>query len=164
VTASGGDGSSIEAVRRILERLDREVEDARLALAGTSAFELAPAPPVETGPERLAEDFDDLVARLPADWSDLYLELELASSADVDRAALLLGPVNPFLHEGARPAFRFRSARRFGYGAAPQMTRRSLERLDEEGIAGKLRLLRVQSDTAPVLTQGPVWREGGRAI
>jgi hypothetical protein len=39
-----------------------------------------------------------------------------------------------------------------------------LARLDEQGIAGTLRVLRVQSSTAPVLTQGSVWREGGRAI
>jgi hypothetical protein len=163
VDESGGEGPSVGAVRRVLERLDREVEDARLSLPGTAAFQIAP-PPVETPRERLAESFDQLSQRLPEDWSDLYLELELASSADIDRAALLLGPVNPFLREGLRPAFRFRAARRFGYGAAPEMTRRSIERLDEAGIAGKLKLLRVQSDTAPVLTQGPVWREDGRAI
>ncbi len=44
----------------------------------------------------------------------------LVSSADMERAALLLGPANPFLHEGIRPAFRFRAARRFGYGASPR--------------------------------------------
>jgi hypothetical protein len=44
------------------------------------------------------------------------------------------------------------------------MARRALERLDEANIAGQLRVLRVQSETNPVLTQGPVWREGGRAI
>jgi hypothetical protein len=163
VTSSGGGGSSVEAVRRVLERLDGEVGDARLALPGTAAFEIA-APRREAPRPGIAAAFDELVARLPDDWSDLYLELELVSSSDVERAALLLGPVNPFLHEGARPVFRFRSARRFGYGAAPEMTRRSLARLDEEGIAGSLRVLRVQSDVAPVFTQGPVWREGGRAV
>jgi hypothetical protein len=163
LAGSGGEGASLEAVRRVFERLDREVDDARLALPGTAAFEVA-APPAETPRQGLAQNFDSLVEHLPPDWSDLYLELELASSADIDRGALLLGPVNPFLHEGVRPAFRFRSARRFGYGAAPEMTRRSLERLDEAGISATLRLLRAQSEVAPVLTQGPVWREGGRAV
>ena len=72
--------------------------------------------------------------------------------------------MNPFLHDGVPPAFRFRVARMFGYGAAPQMARRVLARLDEAGIAGSLEVLRVHSDTSPVLTQGPVWREGGRAV
>jgi hypothetical protein len=44
------------------------------------------------------------------------------------------------------------------------MTRRSLERLDEQEIAGELRILRVLSDTRPVATQGPVWRVGGKAV
>jgi hypothetical protein len=44
------------------------------------------------------------------------------------------------------------------------MVRRVLARLDEDGIAGRLRLLRVQSDVHPVHTQGLVWREAGRAM
>ena len=55
-------------------------------------------------------------------------------------------------------------ARRFGYGAAPNMTRRCLERVDEEQIFGELRILRVLSDTHPVATQGPVWYLDGRSV
>ena len=44
------------------------------------------------------------------------------------------------------------------------MTRRCLERLDEAGIRGELRILRVLSDTQPVATQGPVWYVGGKAV
>jgi len=163
ITPTGSGGASVEAAARVLARLDEAGIDVRLALPGPAAVELAPvvAAPAKIG---LAESWDGAVASLPADWSDLYAELELASSADLDRAALLLGPVNPFLHGGAKPVLRFRSARRFGYGAAPEMTRRALARLDEEPIAGTLRILRVQSAISPVATQGPVWREGGRAI
>ena len=95
----------------------------------------------------------------------LYLEVELRSSSEeIERAALLLSPVNPFLDEHGRPGLRFRAARRAGYGAAAPMARRCLARLDEEQIAGTLRVLRVQSETRHVLTQGPVWREAGRAV
>ncbi len=168
---SGQAGPSRDSVARLLDRLDRESVDARLSLAGHS-LEAAPvegdgpAPPARTAaaPVLLAASWDELVERLPEDWSDLYAEVELASSDELDRAALLLGPVNPFLHAGLRPALRFRVARTFGYGGAPGMTRRCLGRLDEKHIAGRLRILRVMSKTAPVLTQGPVWRESGRAI
>jgi hypothetical protein len=163
VVASGSGGPSPDAVRRALERLEAEGLDARLSLPGVAAFDIGP-PAREAPVAQLAESWDALVRRLPADWSDLYAEVELTSSDEVDRAALLLGPVNPFLHQGTRPAFRFRSARKFGYGAAPVMARRCLARLDEAHVHGSLRLLRVLSDTAPVLTQGPVWRESGRAI
>jgi hypothetical protein len=162
--ARGGvGGPSPEATRRVLERLERDGIDARLSAPASEApaagdDDAAP----KTAP--LAARWDELAAALPGDWSDLYLEVELGSSAETDRAALLLGPVNPFLHDSAPARFRFRAARRFGYGAAPQMTRRALARLDEESIRGNLRVLRVQSETSPVLTQGPVWRERGRSV
>jgi len=44
------------------------------------------------------------------------------------------------------------------------MARRALARLDEEDIRGELRVLRVMCETSPVATQGPVWRELGRAV
>jgi hypothetical protein len=163
VTPAGRGGASPDATRRALDRLEREGIDARLVPPDPARVPVAAAVPPEPKPE-LATSFDALAARLPEDWSDAYLELELASSDELDRAALLLAPVNPFLHAGAKPALRFRVARRFGYGAATSMGRRTLARLDEAGIGGTLRLLRVQSDTRPVLTQGPVWREAGRAV
>jgi hypothetical protein len=163
VTRGGIGGPSPDAVRRALERLDAEGIDARLSLPGTAAFQVLPRRERASVPS-LASAWDETIAELPADWSDLQAEVSLASSADVERAALRLGPVNPFLHDGVPPVFRFRAARRFGYGASPQMARRVLARLDEEQIAGSLRLLRVQSETSPVLTQGPVWREGGRVV
>ena len=111
----------------------------------------------------LAPEWDEQVAGLPADWSDIYAEVELDSSDYLERGALLLGPVNP-ARDGDRIAFRFRCARTFGYGAPPAMVRRCLERLDGERITGRLRILRALSDTQPVYTQGPVWYVGGKAV
>jgi hypothetical protein len=163
VSVPGRGGASPDAVLRVLDRLEEEGIDARLTLAEVRVPEEKAAEIPAVRPSLVAT-WDELAATLPPDWSDLYAELELASSADLDRGALLIGPVNPFLHDGPRPAFRFRVAHRFGYGAAPMMARRCLARLDEEHIGGRLRLLSVLSDTSPVLTQGPVWREGGRAV
>lgn len=163
VASSGRGGPSPDATRRVLVRLEGEGVDARLAAPETDA--VAVAPRTDEAPRRqLAAAWDELVTGLADDWSDLYLEVELASSDDLERSALLLGPVNPLLRDGPRPALRFRAAHRFGYGAAPQMVRRVLARLDEDGIAGRLRLLRMQSDVNPVHTQGLVWREAGRAV
>ncbi len=63
-----------------------------------------------------------------------------------------------------RSALRFRAARTFGYGASAQMTARCLERVDAEGIFGRLTILRVLSGTHNVDTQGPVWRVEGKAV
>jgi len=163
VSAAGLGGPSASATRRVLARLAAEGVDARLATPPAEAVVVAPLPEAEPR-RRLAAAWDELAAGLAGDWSDAHLEVELASSDDLERAALLLGPVNPLLREGPRPALRFRTAHRYGYGAAPQMARRVLARLDEDGITGRLRLLRAQSDVHPAHTQGLVWREAGRVV
>jgi hypothetical protein len=111
----------------------------------------------------LAAEWDAALQVLPGDWSDLLCDLELGSSDYIERAALLLAPLNPIQGTG-RPGFRFRCAHSFGYGASAGMVRRCLARLDEERIAGEVRVLRALSDTHPVGTQGPVWRIGERSV
>jgi hypothetical protein len=159
-TARRGEGRTTALVERLLARLDEERIRGELELVG--AGEAEPAPPVTHRPT-LAGTWDASVAALPPDWSDLYAEVELVSSDWLDRAALLMAPVNPARYGGV-PGFRFRVARRFGYGASAEMTRRCLERVDEEHIRGELRVLRVLSDTDPVHTQGPVWYVEGRPV
>jgi hypothetical protein len=155
-----GAGPSPGLVEPLLARLDEERIRGTLELVG--AGEAAPAPPA-THRSTLAGAWDASIAALPPDWSDLYAEVELESSDWLDRAALLMAPVNPARY-GDKPGFRFRVARRFGYGASAEMTRRCLERVDEEQIDGDLRILRVLSETDPVATQGPVWYVDGRSV
>jgi hypothetical protein len=158
--ARHGAGPSPGLVEPLLARLDEERIRGTLELVGTG--EAAPDPPATHHPT-LAETWDASIAALPPDWSDLYAEVELVSTDWLDRAALLMAPVNPARY-GDQPGFRFRVARRFGYGASAEMTRRCLERVDEEQIRGELRILRVLSDTDPVATQGPVWYVEGRSV
>jgi hypothetical protein len=158
--ARRGAGPGPDAARRLLRLLDRERIDGRLELL--SSARLAPAPEPAARPS-LAQAWDEAVADLPEDWSDLYCEVELSSSDHLERAALALAPLNPARY-GGTPGFRFRAARVFGYGASAPMARRCLARLDEAGIPGGLRVLRVLSDTKPVGTQGPVWYVGGKVI
>jgi hypothetical protein len=157
--ARRGAGPSADAVERMLPRLDEERVRGKLELVSTDEAEAQP----EISRASLAESWDEALDALPADWSDIYAELELVSSDWLERAALLLAPVNP-ARGGGKPALRFRVARVQGYGASPEMTRRCLERLDEEGIRGELRILRVLSGTEHVATQGPVWYAEGRAV
>ena len=158
-------GASPGIVERVLRRLEDEGVRARLRIASFEGPERAPEAERANTDRRLplAKQWDRLEAKLPGDWSDLLAEVELDSTDFVDLGALRLGPVNPYLVDDVS-TFRFRVARRFGYGAAPEMTRRSLERLDEEGISGRFRIVGVLSDTRPVATQGPLWRVGGRAM
>jgi hypothetical protein len=165
VTAAGDrSGTSPSQVRRALGRLDeagipgrlRLAEAVRAPAAATSAGEATKRP-------TLAGSWDALVRRLPPDWSDLYAEIALDSSDFVDRGALLLAPINPArVHRSA--SFRFRAASHRGYGVAAGMARRAFERLDDEGVSGQIRVIRVLSDTSSPHSQGPVWREDGRSV
>jgi hypothetical protein len=154
-----GGGIGPDQAEKLFRKLDEEQIRATVALG--SVGERTERPALVRG--SLAKAWDAAEAGLPSDWSDLLCELELTSSDHLERGALLLAPVNP-ARDGKRIAFRFRVAQSFGYGASPQMTRRCLARLDEEGIPGRLTILRVLSDTDNVATQGPVWRVGGKAV
>ncbi len=156
-----------ELVRRLLARLDAERIRGEVELV--TVEEAEPAPPATEAPRGrplLVAQWDGALSALPDDWSDLYAEIELASSDYLERGALLLAPVNParWKPEEGGLVFRFRVARRFGYGASGEMTRRCLERLDEEGIRGSVRVLYALSDTKPVSTQGPVWYVAGKVV
>jgi hypothetical protein len=88
-------------------------------------------------------------------------EIELDSSADIDRGAVLCAPINPIQSTG-RPGFRFRCASKRGYGASAGMAGRCLARLDEAGITGRIRITRALSDVHPVGTQGATFDVGRR--
>jgi hypothetical protein len=157
-----GNGPSPELIRRLLARVDEAGIQGSLHLV-RAAQPTAPTAVEERRRPTLAEQWGKAVAAMPDDWSDVYVELELFSSDYLERAALLLAPVNP-ARFGDELAYRFRVAHRFGYGASAEMAQRCFERLDAERIRGELRVLRVLSDTKPVHTQGPVWYVGGRAV
>ena len=136
-------------------------------LTGTPA--MVPSRPRKTPPEErhlrtpLREQWEQQLALLPADWSDLYAQVTFDSSDYLEPAALALAPLNPSSF-GSSPTFRFRCAHHFGYGVSPEMASRCFARCDEQGITGTVEVLHVLSDTQPVGTQGPVWFVGGRNV
>ena len=154
-----GGGIGPDQADKLLGKLDAERIRGELSLVTVGEREQRREAPRE----QLAEVWGRTLETLPADWSDLLCELELASSDHLPRAALLTAPLNPTRVPG-RSALRFRVAQTFGYGASPEMTRRCLERLDSERTAANLKVLRVLSDTHNVATQGPVWRIAGKAV
>ena len=154
-------GSEPEKVRNLLERLDRKRIWGTLTLLESSAR--APAHEAPVRARRLAEAWDEALAKLSPGWSDLLCELELDSSDHVPRAALLGAPLNPTRNRDAI-ALRFRVCGKQGYGVSPGMARRCFERMDADGITGRLVVLQALSDTENAVTQGPVWRVAGRSV
>jgi hypothetical protein len=157
--AGGAQGP--EAARRLFARLD----ESRVWCLLEAAHVQAASAVTETVPDTVpvAESWDAALAPLPGDFTDLLCELELTSSDNLDRAALLCAPVNP-TRDPSRLAFVFRCSGGAGYGVSPGMARRCFARLDEEGIAGSTRVLRALSDVDNVGTQGAVWLVGGRVL
>ena len=154
-------GGKREQARRMMERIDREGIKGDLELVTASE---APPEPAEFRAEwaPAAEQWDRAFAALPVDWTDVYAQVELDSSDFLDRGALLMAPLNPARYSDAI-GFRFRVGR-YGYGAAPEMTRRCFERLDTEGIGARVTILHALADTKPVMTQGPVWYLDGGPV
>ena len=159
--ADGG----VERARNILRRLDGRRVWGTLELVGV----IRDVVPIETTEEHpaptasLVAQWEEILAALPPDWSDLLCELRLESSDHLPRAALLGAPMNPS-RVPDETALRFRASGKQGYGVSPQMARRCFERMDAEGIAGSLVVLQSLSDTENVVTQGPVWRLAGRSV
>jgi hypothetical protein len=156
VMRSGG-GIGPEAARRLLGRIDRDGIAGELTLVGTSEAETPP----QVARATLPGEWLAALTGLPSDWSDLVAELELDSSADVDRGAVLCAPLNPIQTTG-RPGFQFRCASARGYGASTEMVARCLARLDEAGITGHVKITRALSDVHPVGTQGATFVVGRR--
>ena len=155
-----------ERARNTLRHLDRKRIWGTLALIDVAAEApraAAATPQAVAATRSLVDEWDELLSELPPDWSDLLCELELDSSDHVPRAALLGAPLNPTrVHDAI--ALRFRASGKQGYGVAPQMARRCFERMDAEGITGRITVLHGLSDTENAVTQGPIWRLAGRSV
>jgi hypothetical protein len=154
-----GAGIGPEAARRLLGRIDGQGIVGRLELVESRG---AQEELEQTAPS-LAAAWRAALEVLPSDWSDVVAELELDSSADIDRGAVLCAPINPSQLTD-RTGFRFRCANRIGYGASAGMVGRCLTRLDEAGITGRIRITRALSDVHPLGTQGATFLVGRRPV
>ncbi len=153
-----GGASGPQAARRLFARLDQQRVWCLL-----SRRDISEVPRMEAVRRKgVAESWDDALAQLPGDWTELLCRLEIAGSDLLPRAALLCAPINP-TRDKESVGFLFRAGR-LGYGVSTVMARRCFERLDEEGIGGAVSVLRVLSDTHPVATQGSSWIVAGRVL
>ncbi|HEY4450972.1 MAG TPA: hypothetical protein VGN13_05210 [Solirubrobacteraceae bacterium] len=86
----------------------------------------------------LAETFQCVVDSLPADWTDLELDMRIADESRYVEAALYLATCNarPYSHHDWH--WRLLVAHNFGHAASAQTVHGALRLLDEAGIEGEL--------------------------
>lgn len=96
----------------------------------------------------LAADFQEIVASLPSDWTDLEVDLRIADEERYVDASVMLAQVNAQPYSKAGWHWRLLVAHSFGHAAAAESVAGVLARLDAEGIAGELRVREVREGRA----------------
>ena len=100
---------------------------------------------------RLADTFRSIVAELPADWTDLELDLRIADESRYVDAALYLTTCNarPYSHHDWH--WRLLVAHNFGHAAAAQTVHGALGLLDQAAIEGEMAVREVRVGRAEVV-------------
>lgn len=99
----------------------------------------------------LSEDFEQVVDALPADWTDLELDLRIADQSRYVDTAVMMSMVNAQPYSGADWQWRILVAGSFGHAAAAPAVYGVLKELDATGIEGELRLREVREGRAEIV-------------
>src|ERR687890_744182 len=114
----------------------------------------------------LAQEFQEIVASLPSDWTDLELDLRVDESRYIDAATLVV-QVNaqPYSHNDWH--WRILVAHQFGHAASAPTTHGTLALLDDAGIRGELALRELKTgrvETVQMWGRGESVRQEFRRI
>ncbi len=98
----------------------------------------------------LAQAFEDTVASLPDDWTDLELDLRIFDERRYVDAAVMLVTANPQPYSKRDWHWRLVVAHRFGHGSPVPSVHLGLKLLDDAGIAGELVVREVRTGRTEV--------------
>ena len=98
-----------------------------------------------------ADDFQELLDSLPADWTDLELDLRIDDESRYVDAAVILSLVNAQPYSKADWHWRLLVAHSFGHAAAAETVKGALAKLDAEGLSGEMTLREVREGRAEVV-------------
>ncbi len=99
----------------------------------------------------LAQTFDEIVASLPDDWTDLELDLRIFDETRYVDAAIILVTCNAQPYSKYDWHWRLVIAHRFGHGASVPAVQLSLKLLDDGSMDGELALREVRTGRAEVM-------------
>ena len=98
----------------------------------------------------LAATFQELVASLPDDWTDLEIDLRIFDESKYVDAASFLVTCNAQPYSKHDWHFRLLVAHRFGHAAAAPTVHGTLKLLDDAGISGELAVRQVRQGRVEV--------------
>jgi hypothetical protein len=99
----------------------------------------------------LGQTFDDVVASLPDDWTDLELDLRIFDERRYVDAAVMLVTANPQPYSKSDWHWRLVVAHRFGHGSPVPGVHLGLKLLDDAGIEGELVVREVRTGRVEVV-------------
>jgi len=102
----------------------------------------------------LATDFQQILDTLPADWTDLEVDMRIEDMSQYVDTATAMSQVNAqvYQHPSADSwHWRLLVAQSFGHAAAAETVKGILEKLDAEGVAGGLRIAEVREGRSEVV-------------
>jgi predicted alpha/beta hydrolase family esterase len=99
----------------------------------------------------LAEDFQRVLDALPPDWTDLELDLRIEDESRYVDSAVWLSQVNAQVYSQAEWHWRLLVAHSFGHAAAAETVAGVLAKLDDEGVAGEMRVAEVREGRSEVV-------------
>ena len=102
----------------------------------------------------LAADFQQILDTLPPDWTDLEVDMRIADMSQYVDSATALSQVNAQVYQHPQSDgwhWRLLVAHSFGHAAAAETVKGVLDRLDEAGVAGQLRVAEVREGRSEVV-------------
>ncbi len=99
----------------------------------------------------LADDFQQILDALPPDWTDLEVDLRIDDESQYVDTAVALSQINAQPYSRAEWHWRLLVAHSFGHAAAAETVKAVLVGLDEEGVAGELRVAEVREGRSEVV-------------
>ena len=99
----------------------------------------------------LAGDFEQVLASMPSDWTDLELDLRIEDESQYVDTAVALSQVNAQPYSEADWHWRLLVAHSFGHAAAAESVMGVLEKLDSDGVAGEMQVREVREGRSEVV-------------
>lgn len=102
----------------------------------------------------LATDFQQILEALPPDWTDLEVDMRIEDESQYVDTAVAVSQVNAQVYQHPQVEgwhWRLLVAQSFGHAAAPESVKGVLAKLDEDGVAGELRVADVREGRSEVV-------------